>query len=350
MAVCYENMLKNSLKSSTLLGTYFIFGNDAYLKKQYVDKIINKCVDRDDVFNFAQFTDNCVLQEVYDFKEQFPLMRDKKCVVMCDYDFEHAQKSDFDKLAEMLSTPNSTTVFIFWCNNITFDVKKNDKAKKLIAATEKGGGMAVQIDHRSISDLKRMLITSAEKQNVSFSGSAADYLIESCGDDLNVLTTELTKLVSFVKEGAITKEIIDKVCVKSVEASVYNLSKEIMAKNLSGAIKLLDELFFLKTEPQIILHSIFSSFVDAYRVYAATNDRVTVNEAAKQFGYGNRAFVLEKVGYFAKRTSPQIFNMAFSEIIAAEGALKGYSVNERAVIEELIVRLVYLLSKGEKID
>lgn len=350
MAVCFENMLRNSLKSGTLLNAYFIFGNDAYLKKQYVDKIVDKCVSRDDVFNFAQFSDNCVLQDVYDFKEQFPLMSDKKCVLMCDYDFEHAQKSDFDKLVEMLKNPNETTVFILWCNNITFDTKKSDKAKKIIAATEQGGGMAVQLDHRSVADLKKMLITSAQKQNISFSSSAADYLIECCGDDLNVLHTELSKLISYVKEGIITKEIIDKLCVKSVEASVYGLSKEIFSKNLGGAIKLLDELFWLKTEPQIILHSIFSAFIDAYRVYAAALDGVSLNEAAKQFGYGNRAFVLEKISYTAKKITPKMYNLCFSEIVAAEGALKGFSANERTVIEELIVRLVYILSKGEKID
>ncbi len=350
MAVCFENMLKNSLKAGTLLNTYFIFGNDAYLKKLYVDKIINKCVSRDDVFNFAQFTDDCDLQAVYDFKEQYPLMSDKKCAVICDYDFEHAQKSDFDKLADMLSNPNDTTVLIFWCNNVTFDAKKSDKAKKLISATEKGGGMAVQLDHRSIAELKKMLISSAEKQGVAFANGAADYLIESCGDDINILHTELTKLISFVKQGVISKETIDRVCVKSVEASVYNLSKEIFAKNLGGAMRLLDELFWLKTEPQIILHSIFSSFIDAYRVYAAANDGVTTAEAAKQFGYGNRAFVLEKISYTAKKITPQMYSLAFSEILRAEAALKGFSVNERTVIEELIVRLVYILSKGEKLD
>ena len=137
MAVCYEQMLASSLKSGNLLNTYFIFGDDAYLKKMYVDRIIDKTVDRDDVFNFLKFDDSASLQEVYDAKEEFPMMSDKKCVVLCDYDFEHASKSDFDKLIELLSNPIDTTVFIMWCNNLEFDFKRCDKAKKLAAAAEK---------------------------------------------------------------------------------------------------------------------------------------------------------------------------------------------------------------------
>ena len=350
MAVCFEQMLANNIKSGNLLNTYFIFGDDAYLKKMYVDRIVDKSVDREDVFNFLKFDDSASLQEVYDAKEEFPMMADKKCVVLCDYDFEHASKSDFDKLMELLSNPVDTTVFIFWCNNLEFDFKRNDKAKKLAAATEKGGGMAVQLNHRQVSDLRKMLLDGAAKRGTSFESGAAEYLIQNCGEDINVLRNELEKLCAYVGHGSISKKHIDYVSVKSIEASIYDLAREIFGKNIDKSMVLLDELFYNRTEPSIILHSIFTVFIDIYRVSAATEAGLKITDIAKYFGYGNREFVLKKAEDYARKTDKKKLKLCFDEIVAADSAFKSFASNERIILEELIVKLIYILSKGEKLD
>ncbi len=350
MAVCFENMLKSSLAGGRTLNAYFIFGNDAYLKRQYVDKIINSVVDRDDVFNFIQFTDSADMQEIFDAVEQFPMMSDKKCVVLTDYDFEQAAKNDFEKLAEILSCVPDTCVFIVWCNNFEFELKKSNRAKKLIEAVEKSGGMAVQIDHRSIAELKKMLEKGALKRGTAFEMGASGYLIETCSEDINVLVSELEKLCAYANNQKITKQMIDTVCVKSLDASVYGLSKEIFSFNVTGAMKLIDELIFMRVEPTIILHSMFSVFIDAYRVYAGEKAGVSIPAVAKDFGYGNREFVLTRLPAAARRLEAKQFDLCFSAFVKADAALKSFGANERTVIEELAVRLIYILQKGEDID
>ncbi len=350
MAVCFENMLKSSLAGGKTLGAYFIFGDDAYLKRQYVDKIINMTVDREDVFNFVQFTDSADLQEVFDAVEQFPMMSDKKCILLADYDFEHASKNDFEKLVEILSGVPDTCVFIVWCNNFEFELKKSSRAKKLIEAAEKSGGMAVQIDHRSVAELKKMLEKGAMKRGTTFEMGASQYLIETCSEDINVLISELEKLCAYAVGQKITKQMIDIVCVKSLDASVYSLSKEIFSLNISGAMKLIDELFFMRIEPTIILHSMFSVFIDAYRVCVGAQAGVGIPAVAKEFGYGNREFVLTRLPASAKRLAAKQFDLCFSAFVEADTALKSFGANTRTIIEELTVRIIYILQKGEDID
>ncbi len=350
MAVCFENMLKNSLSGGNILNAYFIFGNDAYLKRQYVDKIIDAVVDRDDVFNYSFFTDTADMQEVFDASQQFPMMSDKKCVVLADYDFEHASKNDFEKLVEVLSTVPDTCVFVLWCNNFEFDTKKSNKAKKLVAAVEKSGGMAAQIDHRTVAELKRMLEKGAIKRGTSFEIGAAQYLIETCSEDINVLISELEKLCAYVNGDKITRQTVDAVCVKSLDASVYSLSKEIFALNVTGAMKLIDELIFMRTEPTIILHSIFSVLKDAYRVYLGQNAGINIPTVAKDFGYGNREFVLTRLPSNIKRLDNRQFDLCFDAVTQADAALKRFGAEQRTALEELVVRLIYILQKGEDID
>ena len=98
MAVINEDAFKARIKSESLAPVYIIFGDDGYLKKMYVEKLTKMTADKDDVFNYHRFGADCDLQEVYDAVSQLPIMADKKCVILCDYDFERCSKADFDKL------------------------------------------------------------------------------------------------------------------------------------------------------------------------------------------------------------------------------------------------------------
>ena len=84
----FEDELSKSITEGKFYDVYFIFGEDAYLKNYYSNKLIDKSYDGDPFFNLQKFEDNVDLQEVYDAVNQFPMMSDKKCVVLSDFDFE----------------------------------------------------------------------------------------------------------------------------------------------------------------------------------------------------------------------------------------------------------------------
>lgn len=350
MPIVSEQVLKANLKNKNILSTYMIFGEDTYLKKLYVDKLISATVDKDDEFNFMKFESECSLQEVYDAKEQYPMMAEKKCVLLTDYDFENCQKSDFEKLTELLSTPTDTTVFILWCNNLSVDEKRSDKLKKLVAATERGGGMAVSLNHRTREELVRVLNDGAKKRGAEFAQGAAAYLIETSSEDITVLLSELEKLCAYVGGGTITRATVDLICVKSVDASVYNLTGDIINLNAAASLKMLSNLYDMRVEPMIILHTIASNFIDIYRAMAARDCRESINSVSEEFGYGNRKFVLEKASRLIDKFTAKKIQLCLNELVSADKRLKSFSVNDRVVLEELILRLIYVISKGESVD
>ena len=114
MPICYEQQLKSSLEQGRLHGVYLFFGDDLYLKNLYLDKIISKAEVKDDIFNLHIFESSTELQQVYDAVLQFPMMSDKKCVILKDYDFEDADKEDYDRLVALLKENIETAVFILW--------------------------------------------------------------------------------------------------------------------------------------------------------------------------------------------------------------------------------------------
>lgn len=125
--------------------------------------------------------------------------------------------------------------------------------------------MATYIYRKGDAELQKALVSGAARRNVTLSPAQARHMTEVCGNDLYTLTNELEKLCIYAEGKTVTDRMIDTVCSRSVDAAVYNLTKYIVAKNASAAQELLDELFFMRTEPVFILSVIAGCFCDIFR-------------------------------------------------------------------------------------
>ena len=350
MAVISEEVFKSRIKSGNLAPTYILFGDDGYLKKMYAEKLTKMTADKDDIFNFCRFGADCDLQEVYDFIWQIPMMADKKCAVLCDYDFEHCSKTDFDKLLSLATDCPDTSLLIIWFDSLIIDAKKSAKFKKLVSSAEKGGGAAVELNHRRAPELVKMLTDGAAKRGCKMDPAAARYLIESAGEDINTLVNELDKLCNYVPKGEITKATVDYVCVKTPEASVYNLSKQIFARQSGEALKTLDELFFMRFEPMMILYSVSSPYIDMYRLYALKKGGADKRELTELYGYKGKEFLIDRAAQNLRLFDFKKLSLSFEALVDADRRLKSYGADGRIVLEQLIIRLIYIIAKGEALD
>ncbi len=350
MAIVFEEILKKNMTAGKLLPVYILFGEDGYLKKNYSDKILKCITEPDDVFNCVKFSSNCDLQDVYDAVLQLPFMGERKYIELYDFDFEKCAKSELDRLCTLLEEVPDTATLVLRLDSVQFDSKKSAKFKRIVASTEKAGGIAVKLDHRKMSELAKMLCDGAAKRGCKFQMSAAKYLIETAGDDINLLKNELQKLCAYAKGSAITKETVEKVCVKTVEASVYNLSRFIIDCDVSASLKILDELFFMRVEPMIIFHTISSVYVDMLRVFAGKTQSVKINEIAEQFSYKARVFLLDKATVNLRKFDRKKLELSFDALIEADKSLKSFGAEPRIILEQLIIRLIYIIVKGESVD
>ena len=148
MPIVFEDAVSKDISSGKFAPVYLLFGEDAFLKKHFFDRICNKAYGGGPFFNLQKFEGDAELQDVYDAVKQFPMMADTKCVTLTDYDFEHASKTDLEKLCTLLSEGEEGCVLVVRFDSIEFDSKRSAKAKKLLEAVEKGGGMAVQLELR----------------------------------------------------------------------------------------------------------------------------------------------------------------------------------------------------------
>ena len=124
-----DKTLKSALQTGALLPVYVVCGDDIYLKKQALDRIIKATVSPDDDMNLVRYDFGVSMQELYDEVNGFPIMADKKCVVLSDFDIEKSPKVDFDKLIEIIDDPSDTSVFVLYFGNSEIDLKKSKRVK-----------------------------------------------------------------------------------------------------------------------------------------------------------------------------------------------------------------------------
>jgi len=351
MPIMFEDALKKNIASNNLLPVYILFGEDAYLKGNYLKKISQKIADEDDVFNFCKFTGGCDLQAVYDAAMQLPFMSDRKCIILNDYDYEHCSKSDFERLVELLSEMPKEVTLIMYFDSVEADHKKGNKFKKLMAAAEKSGGAAVLLNHRSRAELAKMLTLAAVKRNCKMDMSVALYMVDTVGEDINLLVNETEKVCAFVNSGVITKNHIDEACAKSVEANIYKLSDFILAGNSTEALKTLDDLFFMRIEPMAVLYTVSGVFVDMYRLYSAKKNSLQAGEVKSVFAsYKGKEFLLEKAARNLQKFDFNKLDLSLTVLMKADKDLKSFGCDQRSVLEQMIVKLIYIISKGESLD
>ena len=341
-----EKGLKAHIKSGAFLPAYLIVGDEDYLKKHYTDLITSKIVDATfESFNLRKFEGKGFsLSDVFDDCEMMPMMSDKRCVIVEDYKLESLTDKEYSLMADFFSDLPEFTVLIFLQKSADFSLAK---AKKAVDLFKKYGAVCT-LNKRTGNDLLKPLISSAAKQNCELSVQMAKYLVSVCGDDFNVLINELAKVCHFAKQGEITKAHIDAVAVKTDDAKIYALTKALMNKNFDKAYEVLNSLFVRKTEPEYILGTIISAYVDIYRAKVSVISGKSAESLASDFNYRNTAFRLSNAARDAKNMDMATVRKCLNVLSEADRQLKTGRDNPSLVLEQVMVRL-FLLSNGEKV-
>lgn len=345
MAEFNEKELNAHIRKGDFLPAYLITGDEDYLKRLYCDKLISAVVGDDlSGFNLDRFdSKNGEIVKILDACELMPMMNDRRCVLAEDIKLESISDGDFELLNGYFLNPPDFTVLIFYQSG---DIQST-KTKKMLDLFKRFGAVCV-INKRKGKELTKSLTAAASKQNCVLSESVANYFVSVCGDDYNTLINELSKLCHYVGEGEITKKHIDEVAVKTDDAKVYYLTKALLSKDFNRAYEILASLLRQKTEPEYILGTIISTYVDIYRARISVACSQGAEALAADFGYRNNAFRLSNAVRDSRGMSIEAVRKCLDELYSADRKLKFSRDSATVIFEQLMVRL-FLIANGEKV-
>jgi DNA polymerase-3 subunit delta len=148
--------------------------------------------------------------------------------------------------------------------------------------------------HLDERQMTQFIIDILKKYNVKISYEDAQYMQSVCGEDKYNNINELQKLVIYVQNGGIvTKEIIDKVCSKTLNAKIFNVLDYIINKKKDIAIEQLNFLLRQKEPIVKIYIMLYKQFKQLYMIKLLKNSGE--KNIAEELGIA--PFIVKKLSY-----------------------------------------------------
>ena len=218
---------------------YLFYGEEKYDLEQAVIKIKKQFNNLENGINLFYINSENV-DNLENISSSITFFGDEKLIIMKDLNLK------FD--AEILNANKD--------NNITYIIIEDTIDKR--TTCYKTLSKIAEIKEFKYMDSKQIPIYIKEilkKYNISIDNETAQYMCEMCGEDKTNLLNELKKIVSYLnnEENKVTKEIIDKVCSKTLNAKIFDMLDLILQREHVKGINMLEELL-LQKEPIVKIY------------------------------------------------------------------------------------------------
>lgn len=318
--------LASDIKNGQFKNVYLICGEEEYLKLNYKNQLI-KAIVGDDTMNLGLYEGkNFDVNEVIDTAETFPFFAERRLIVM---DSTGLFKSGGEELAEYMCKIPESTIFLF----VEQDVDKRSKMYKAV----KSNGYICEINRQSEKDLATWAARIFAKDGKKITNANMSYLIANVGTDMEVLSKEIEKLISYdLNKEVISKEDIDAVCVKQLNVRIFDMVDAISVKNQKKALDSYYELIAEKEPPMRILFMVarqFNLILQAKDLSARGMNREQIATAM-----GVQGFIASKSINQSRNFSVAELKSALAESVHIEEMIKKGILDEHIGVEMLLIK------------
>ena len=329
-------ILSGHIREGKFLKIYLLYGEESYLKSFYCEKIAKKAAGAMPNFNLHRFDEsNFDIDEVEAARDNMPMMSSYSCIVLRDIDPAQLDERRWKRLCAVLSDIPDGCVFVLHYDTVGYD-KKSSRWTKLIATARKFG-VAADIGRLPEGELVDWIMKLTKKKKALISRDNARMLIEACGSDMNQISCEIDKLAAFTQGNEIKSSDIAQLVPKPLDASIYDLAREVLAGRTEKALGVIDGLFYMRESPVRILAAMSGTFCDLYRAKAASRSGKRQGDIESDFDYGRNAFRVK----YALRDCGVIdvgsLRACLELLLGADEKIKSSGIDKRLVLERLVV-------------
>ncbi len=294
--------LEKQLSQQEPKGIYLLYGEETFLLQQQLNKIKKKFGEIIKGINYIAIDENNIQELIADIETPAFGYSTKLIIARNTGIFKRevkgrsggASKELKDKINEYLKSNidmiNESVILVFVEN----EVEKNS----IYNTIEKIGTVCNFEEQKPFQIIKRLkAICNSYKVNVD--ESTLQYLIESCGTNMQDLINEIRKLIEYAGEnGKIQKQDIDKLCIKKIESIIFDLTDNLGQKKVKEALEVLYNLIASKEPIQKILITLYNHFKKLYfvKIAIANNKDVAQSLQLKP----NQMFLINKYKLQAK--------------------------------------------------
>ncbi|MDD3796486.1 MAG: DNA polymerase III subunit delta, partial [Lachnospiraceae bacterium] len=232
--------LEEDLKTKSWKPLYLLYGEEAYLKKLYKNRLKNTIIDPQDTMNLTVYEGKDIsIPALIDQAETMPFFADYRLLLVENSGFF---KNACPELAEYIQGMSPQTIMVFVENEV-------DKRSRMYK-TVKARGRIVEMGRQNEKVLQNWVLRFLQKDGIKITKSAMQLFLDRAGDDMENINRELEKLTCYVLEKKeIAAEDVEAVCTVRTENKIFDMINAIAEKNQRKALDLYYDLLALKEAP-----------------------------------------------------------------------------------------------------
>lgn len=320
-------MLAEDIKNGSFKSSYLLYGEEAYLRTQYKNRLKNALADPSDTMNFSRFDGKGIdPAEIISLAETLPFFAERRLILIEDSGFF---KNKCDELADYLPNMPDTTCLLFVETEV-------DKRNRLYKAVQKYGRVT-EFQLQDERTLMKWILGTLKKENKKITESTLQLFLERTGSDMENIHMELEKLLSYtIGREVITSEDVEELCTMQTTGQIFEMIRAIAEKKQRLALDLYYDLLALKEPPMRILFLIARQFNQLLLVKSLTAkgmDRASVASKAQV-----APFIAGRLMTQARSFTMQQLRNAVQDCVDAEEAVKTGRMTDVLSVEILIVK------------
>ena len=319
--------LNEELKTGQLNRVYLLYGEEAYLKKQYKDKLKNAMVSPDDNMNYAYYEGKGInVNEVIDLAETLPFFAERRLIVLEDTGFFKNASAEF---ADYIKDMPETTSIIF----VETEVDKRGKLYKAVQAK----GRAVELGRQDENTLIRWVASNVKQEQKQISENTVRYFLAKVGTDMENIQRELEKLFCYtLDKDCIATEDVEEICTTQITNQIFDMVNAVADKKQRKALEFYNDLLALKEPPMRILALLTRQFKLLLEV--KTMDKLGYGRKEIAEKAGINPFVVGKYQAQAKAFSEKELRQIMEDSVETDEAIKTGRLADTLGVELFIMK------------
>lgn len=319
--------LQEDIKSGNFKSAYLLYGDEAYLRQQYKERLIHALNPEDDTMNFSKYEGRGIeVREMIDLCETMPFFAEYRVILVENSGFF---KNKCDELAEYMKTLPEYVRLVF----VEEEVDKRSKMYKAV----KSCGSVVEFAKQDEKTLMRWAAGILAKEGRKITIRDMELFLTKTGTDMGNIRMELEKLITYTMgQDIVTAQDIETVCTTRTENKIFEMVRAVTEKNQRRALDLYNDLLTLKEPPMRILFLLSKQFRQLCLAKKMAGEGASQNEIASRLGVP--AFVVRNIMSCARSYSIDELEQAERDFVDAEEAVKTGTLQDGLSVELLIVK------------
>ncbi len=300
---------KNGIAQGEEFSVYLLEGEDAYFREHGL-ALINDVFLTEPSINMAVFTsDNLNYEGFISSIYSYPLMSKKRVTVIRE--FYPKAEAIVGEFKNFLDNPPSEDVLVI-INEKPHDVFKKFKSVCFVDCSKADPAV-----------IARWIKAKLLSNNIEIDFETAGILRDYCLSDMTRIENETEKLISYLKSGTVTKEIIDSTVTRSTEYKIYEMTDYLGKKRVDMALSVINDMLSKGETPTLIISSVYNYFRRLLHTAISGKNNL---ELAKYFGV--KEYAVTKLVAQSKMFKKKELKRAVDFLVEADYKIKSGKVND----------------------